>query len=280
MAVTKEFAAEGLKAVPFEIDLFKGTDTMDVLSPAGYALAVRLALRTKPSILKSVPASMSLMATVCSTWVWVNRGTSKRSGWNPLGDQSLKQVAGANKMVSRMCLICRLLNARNVWWVLEQPQSSLMEKHPRFQELVADSDVYEARFSMQIHGAETRKPTVAYSNRPEVIELTKGKSSAMRKLTKADLQIIVKSVRYDGKVQIKGGKDLKATQAYPRGFGQKLVRMHKNNCRALDVDIDFPAAKFAKTEVSQRSLDTVLHKELSGHAAWKDADLAPVECWL
>ena len=38
----------------------------------------------------------ALLATVCSTWVFINRATSGRSIWNPLGRRGVKCVEDAN----------------------------------------------------------------------------------------------------------------------------------------------------------------------------------------
>ncbi|CAE6945969.1 unnamed protein product [Symbiodinium microadriaticum] len=48
-----------------------------------------------------------MAAPVCSSWVWINRATNKRSLVCPLGDTSNINVSQANKMVSRtmMCLV-------------------------------------------------------------------------------------------------------------------------------------------------------------------------------
>eukprot|EP00969_Alexandrium_andersonii_P199456 8809161-Alexandrium_andersonii.AAC.1 len=36
---------------------------------------------------------------VCSSWVWVNRGTSKRDAWNPLGSEK-ERLALRHRMAS------------------------------------------------------------------------------------------------------------------------------------------------------------------------------------
>ena len=50
-------------------------------------------------------------------------------------------------MVSRVILLVRILHSRGVFWVLEQPMSSLMVHHPRFQEAIKDlADFYRLGF--------------------------------------------------------------------------------------------------------------------------------------
>lgn len=54
-----------------------------------FAVALCMALRLKRG-------AFALLATVCSTWVFINRATSGRSIWNPLGRQGVKCVDDAN----------------------------------------------------------------------------------------------------------------------------------------------------------------------------------------
>ncbi|CAE7781920.1 unnamed protein product, partial [Symbiodinium pilosum] len=49
---------------------------------------------------------------VCSSWIWINRSTSKRSKAAPLGDESLFTVQQANQMVSRTILAMLV----NLWY--------------------------------------------------------------------------------------------------------------------------------------------------------------------
>lgn len=42
------------------------------------------------------------LAPVCSSWVWINMATSKRSRRFPLGDQGHGPTAAGNLMVSRL----------------------------------------------------------------------------------------------------------------------------------------------------------------------------------
>ena len=73
------------------------------------------------------------MAPVCSSWVFMSRGSTERSPACPLG-VGLAAARG-NTMMSRAVLLARLAHARRVSWYVEQPQTSLMPRHPRWQEL-------------------------------------------------------------------------------------------------------------------------------------------------
>ena len=74
-------------------------------------------------------------ATVCSSWVIINRGTSQRSDGEPLGpnggESARHYVRAANVMVARVSLLMIFALCLGHDVILEQPSSSLMFKHPR-----------------------------------------------------------------------------------------------------------------------------------------------------
>eukprot|EP00969_Alexandrium_andersonii_P314588 13896735-Alexandrium_andersonii.AAC.1 len=59
----------------------------------------------------------------------MSRGTSARARWRPLGNEDNESVAATNVMVARLILAILILEIKNVWWVLAQPSSSLMQHH-------------------------------------------------------------------------------------------------------------------------------------------------------
>ncbi len=69
---------------------------------AGFAQLVVYILRLQAD-------GMIWWAPPCSSWVWINRGTAKRSKTNVLGDCSLDYVAAADKMgfASRAPVVAR-----------------------------------------------------------------------------------------------------------------------------------------------------------------------------
>ena len=72
-----------------------------------------------------------------------------------------QRVREANTMVARCVMLCLLLSARGVCWVLEQPVNSMLQYHPRFQQLLSSVTVYAITFNMQRLGAATVKPTTS-----------------------------------------------------------------------------------------------------------------------
>ena len=78
---TKAAWSAGKRAFPFEI--LSNHTFFDFLSPVGFVTAIVAVLRTRPA------AGISPLAPVCSSFVPINLGTSKRSSATPLGDQTL-----------------------------------------------------------------------------------------------------------------------------------------------------------------------------------------------
>lgn len=81
-----------------------------------------------------------------------------------MGDTSSPAVKAGNLLASRTLVILLILAAQGVWFILEQPSSSLMEQHVLFQRFLGL--VTMNRFSMMMGDftAPTLKPTWLYSS--------------------------------------------------------------------------------------------------------------------
>ena len=75
-------------------------------------------------------------------------------------------MEAANHMVARVVILLLLCQARGVWWMLEQPVNSLLERHPLFISFLRLPGVRVRRLttSMLWFGGKTRKPTWIYSS--------------------------------------------------------------------------------------------------------------------
>ena len=123
------------------IDLKYDAQTCDILKNLGFLNHVTKILQTELSC---------LAGPVCSSWGWVNRGTSKRSLGRPLGNMTVnRRVFDANVMVSRVVLLMWLMAAIGICFVIEQPANSLLEAHPRFQHLMKEHAIYKKRIEMK-----------------------------------------------------------------------------------------------------------------------------------
>lgn len=154
MSVTKGEWAEGRRAVPFEIKL--DANNMDILSSAGFANAMFQICNLKPG-------SGCLSAPVCSSWVFMSRGTTCRTKARPLGRSDNEGVHNGNVMTARVLILMLLASAKGIFWLLEQPASSIMEHHPCFQEVLGMVHLVKKTIYMQNYGGTSPKPTILYS---------------------------------------------------------------------------------------------------------------------
>ena len=116
--------------------------------------------------------STSWFGIVCSTWVWMSRGSTGRSECFILGDaMSGRPVAEANIMVPRVMLLLRLSLALGHTVLLEQPTTTLMHLHSRMQDLFGDWNMYRCRFTLGFYGAGSLKPIWVWSNRPWLADI-------------------------------------------------------------------------------------------------------------
>lgn len=79
-----------------------------------------------------VAIAITRFGIVCSSWVWISRSTTGRSVSNVLGAANCKN---ANCMVSRVVLLFIIAAALGIVCFLEQPTTSMMHLHFRFQAL-------------------------------------------------------------------------------------------------------------------------------------------------
>ena len=95
-----------------------------------------------------------------------SRSSTGRSQGKPLGDESFESVRQANIMVGRVLILMLLCQARQIWWVVEQPVNSLLEHHPLFQQMLHMRSFAVTRFTthMLYFGGRTLKPTWIYSS--------------------------------------------------------------------------------------------------------------------
>lgn len=215
-AITTNYKKLGYNAASFE--LMDDPLNEDLLSAQGYSHAVALVLKTKWG-------GALWTAPVCSTWVWINRGTSERSWGAPLGDVTKKSVRDGNLMVHRMVLLLLLASSRGIWWVLEQPRGSLLWRHPAWQELIQRVAVFRHSTQLGRFGGATAKATWLWSNRKCVSEVEEHRISEQPP-AKPLAVMVRKYVDGSGKNRVSGGRDLKASQAYPFAFGMAVAKTY------------------------------------------------------
>ena len=122
----------------------------------GFLAATRAILKLKENALVTI-------GLPCSSYVFLNAGTSQRSADNPFGETSLEYIQAANKhpgniktlspssrikchsgqavfrelrLTARVCLLILLMVVRGTYFFVEQPSSSLLEQVPYFKHMM------------------------------------------------------------------------------------------------------------------------------------------------
>ena len=81
-----------------------------------------------------------------------------------MGNTSAKSVQLGNLLTARTLVILLICAAKQVWFILEQPSSSLMEYHVLFQRFLALIPLRKLAMNMGDFGSATLKPTHLYSS--------------------------------------------------------------------------------------------------------------------
>ena len=105
-----------------------GDEGHNICSVAGYAHCIR-------TVLHLVAFAFCWMAPPCSLWVFLSTGIHKRSWLNAPGDTSRSDIRQSHLIVSRVCLLARIMSCRLVQWVVGQPVTYLMFRYRTFMSL-------------------------------------------------------------------------------------------------------------------------------------------------
>lgn len=132
-----------------------------------------------------------------------------------------RSMSLAEVMVSRVCLLLYILNARSATWLYEQPASTLLFEHPRMQFLFRQHSCFRVHTWMGSFGGDSPKATYLYSNKASVGTLRRSlQFDCVRPASTA-----VKYCAADGTPRVSGGPDLKRTQSYTPEFAWETLRM-------------------------------------------------------
>ena len=202
------------------------------------------------------------LATVCSTWIWANRATSKRYDTLPLGVPPWSEsVADANQMVSLCALLWLWAWCAGCYTILEQPLGSLMGSHPRIRQIKQIVPSFQHLTThMGAFGGPTPKATNLYTDAPYAHKLIRTPSAFDRALFAVeDKEIMVKDPITGA---LSGGRDMKESQAYPVGYGEEVASAYKNHLDTVtevlaDSECSSDEANMVATD---QWLDTGLHK--------------------
>lgn len=139
--LSKPPGKRGLAAAKYDVKLDEQDMDMTGLPPEstrtfsqpcvfrlGFMVANQYALRI-------VESGLAWGGLPCSLHVWISRGTSGKSRENPRGVRpdgtfSHSCVKQANMLAARWALLAMLFHVRRVWWLCEQPVSSVAHYLP------------------------------------------------------------------------------------------------------------------------------------------------------
>jgi hypothetical protein len=117
-------------------------------------------------------------------------------------------------------------------FTIEQPDSSVLEYHPRMQELLGLITIFKVRFKMWAFGSPTDKPSIVYANRKWIGDLLQHK---MNRHDEKPAKTLVDRFVASGETKYRGNTNLKCSQAYPDGFGKAMAEIfdrHKDDLQA------------------------------------------------
>ena len=160
-SIVTAFREQGLKACGFDVE--NNSWTQDFMSDLGFLNALQRVRRLIPR------TGFSSFACVCSSWIFLSRGSTGRSALNPMGNTQLPSVMMANMMVSRTVLLILIGVAKCTGWMIEQPRGSLLGQHDRMRMIEAMAKRIEwlgfhtINTYMGCVGADTEKATTLWS---------------------------------------------------------------------------------------------------------------------
>ncbi|CAJ1360896.1 unnamed protein product [Effrenium voratum] len=229
MSVTLGELQENRKCAAYDI----GYDPvfMDIASSKGYAHALYQTLNL-------LPGSFMTLAPVCSSFVYMSRGSTGRTRAAPEGRPG-KATDFGNLMAARCVILIWLASCKGVAWVLEQPRGSILEHLKVMQGLFGKLRVYKKHIRMGDFGAASEKGTWLYSSHKFIDDIYKHKPYTVPLEKKKAVQLVDHYTDRRGQRRIKGNAQLKGSQAYPLPFGKALAKLR--TAHAVEVRSDAQA---------------------------------------
>ena len=212
------------------------------------------------SVRHQVDACNTYVVLLLASWhaIWYtllrSQPKTKRCHGDVLGDESVESVQAGNCMIWRVVALLLVCSAKGVFWILEQPERSLMENHPAVrhdQNLSCTSEHGGLRrkikkTDMVVHECLDRSsPCIPWplmfavsegivcccSDRKILEKLPQFKPSAddlPAEELKRGWEMTVRYTDDQGRQRVNGGKNLKGSQAYPRQWGSQLSCSKRN----------------------------------------------------
>ena len=199
-------------------------------------------------ILETMPHGFVWAAVVCSTWVFVSKSSTGRH-INNMGF-NIPCCQYANNMVQRVCMLLELCTALSIYWIVEQPKSSTMHLHDRWEYMhdlheQCGTPIHTSMTSMGAFDGESKKDLKLKGTAPFLNQLS---AQAPRDAKYPERDIVRRSETADGRIQVTGGSDLKSTQAYTREFGLATAHAYYKFCKKYGTPQPQPPVKLHEFE--------------------------------
>ena len=209
------------------------SDPHNFLSPAGFLTVIS-------TVMSMHQHAVIWLAPPCSTWVWVSRHSTGRD-MDVMGNAESRYVASQNALVARMVFVLVLAIKRNVYFIIEQPTSTLMFEHPAMKQFLArfSSMVSRVELHMGSFNLKSQKDTILLGTAPYLSEMGRKMTPAEREAMSSSADCIQTTKIYvdaRGQKRCSGTAQLKGTQAYPLQFGALHALAFKKSLHAHTVN--------------------------------------------
>ncbi|CAL1149091.1 unnamed protein product, partial [Cladocopium goreaui] len=124
---------------------------MNLLSSFGFLLCLNYIRHLKQS-------GCAWFAIPCSSWVWMSMGSSMRSYLRPQGWSEKRCTQIGNRLARRLCYMLELCFRKKVFYIIEQPQSSLLFQYKPLKKLLLRHGARMGQCSLGGYFAPTLKP--------------------------------------------------------------------------------------------------------------------------
>ena len=213
--MAKAFWEAGLPLIPFE--LMDDPVQQNCLSLEGQQFFLQTLVRASLT-----PYGICWLGPPCSWWVWVSRSVHQRSRNNPLGNVSHPSVAFHNQVAEFVANVVWTCAALGLFYVLEQPLSSVLVHHPHVSAALRDTKAVRVSFPLHKFGANTQKYLQLWGTAPWLPELRRVAGIVRGPVAHAVLCTI------GDRGQVTGKKDdMVASAAYPTTFCDVVAILHK-----------------------------------------------------
>ena len=96
------------------------------------------------------------LAVPCSSWLFMSRHTTGRSRLTVRGRRRYQKVRSANRVARRVCYLITYLESKGCFWVIENPNSSILWHYEPMRRLLDRKGVYALTVCLGLYGASSQ----------------------------------------------------------------------------------------------------------------------------